>query len=270
MFLFGEAARLISGQMLVVKGGGEALQGMAQIEFVGVDGCLAGWFSIGFARCRGYEFAVFKSFNELLTHYGDARRVLADIPIGLPQGPERRDCDGEARKLLGRRRSSVFPAPTRQTVEQAAASPGDYRGALEVERRFAGRGISRQAFAIASKIAEVDRVLLSRDASAAPQVREVHPELCFWSLNDRQSMEFGKKRSEGGDERLRLLQGIEPRSEEIYHGACSRFLRKIVARDDILDALVAAVIATHGEDQLQTVPENPPKDARGLPMEMVF
>ena len=56
----------------------------------------------------------------------------------------------------------------------------------------------------------------------------------------------------------------------IYEGACSRFLRKVVARDDILDALVAAIIATRGEDQLKTVPEDPPKDARGLPMEMVF
>ena len=265
-----EATWLISGRMLVVKGGGEALQGMAQIEFVGVDGCRAGWFSVGFDRCGGYEVAVFTSFSQLLTHYGDARRVFADIPIGLPQGPERRDCDGEARKLLGRRRSSVFSAPTRQTVEQAAASPGDYRGALEIERRFAGRGISRQAFAIAPKIAEVDRVMLYRDVSATPQVREVHPELCFWSLNNRQPMEFGKKKSEGESERLRLLQGIEPRSQEIYEGACSKFLRKVVARDDILDALVAAIIATRGEDQLKTVPENPPRDARGLPMEMVF
>ena len=244
--------------------------GRSKIEFVGVDGCPAGWFSVGFDRCGDYEAEVFASFSELLACYGDARLVLADIPIGLPQGPERRGCDSQARKLLGRRRSSVFSAPTRQTVEQAAASPKDYRGALEVERSFAGRGISIQAFAISPKIAEVDALLLSRHASATPTVREVHPELCFWSLNNRRPMEFSKKKSQGKAERLRVLEGIEPRSQEIYQAACSRFLRKIVARDDILDALVAALIARERTDRLQTVPEHPPKDARGLPMEMVF
>ena len=142
--------------------------------------------------------------------------------------------------------------------------------ALEVERRFAGRGISIQAFAIAPKIAEVDALLLSRHTSATPTVREVHPELCFWSLNNQRPMEFSKKKSQGKAERLRVLEGIEPRSQEIYQGACSRFLRKVVARDDILDALVAALIARERTDQLQSIPDHPPKDAKGLPIEMVF
>ena len=119
---------------------------MAMIEFVGVDGCPAGWFGVGFDRYGGYEVNVFSSFGELLDRYRDAGLVLVDIPIGLPEGPERRECDSLARKLLGRRGSSVFPSPTRQTVEHAAAHPKDYRGALAVERRFAGKGISRQAF----------------------------------------------------------------------------------------------------------------------------
>ena len=83
-------------------------------------------------------------------------------------------------------------------------------------------------------------------------------------------MEFSKKKSQGKAERLRVLEGMEPRSQEIYQGACSRFLRKIVARDDILDTLVATLIARERTDRLQTVPEHPPKDVRGLPMEMVF
>ena len=95
---------------------------MAMIEFVGVDGCPAGWFSVGFERNGGYEVNVFASFGELLDHYSDAGLVLVDIPIGLPEGPERRECDSLARKLLGRRGSSVFPSPTRQTVEHAAGT----------------------------------------------------------------------------------------------------------------------------------------------------
>ena len=256
--------------MLAVYSGQEVHLGKSKIEFVGVDGCPAGWFSVGFDRHGGCETNVFASFGELLAHHGEARLVLADIPIGLPQGSERRDCDSQARMLLGRRRSSVFSAPTRQTVEQAAASPKDYRAALEVERRFAGKGISRQSFAISPKIAEVDAVMLTRDASATPTVRECHPELCFRALNYRQPMKFSKKKSAGVAERLRVLEKIEPRSQEIYQGASSKFRRKVVGRDDILDALVAALVARERTDQLQSIPDVPPRDAKGLPMEMVF
>ena len=246
---------------------------IGQSEFVGVDGCKAGWFSVGFDRRGNYEVGMFPAFSELLAHYGGVSLVLVDIPIGLPQGPEGRDCDREARKSLGPRRSSVFPAPTRQTVEQAAASPRDYESANGVERRFAGKGISKQAFAIAPKVAEVDNVMAAPGGSARRLVREVHPEVCFWALNDRQPMQFGKKTTEGEVERLRVLQASEPRSQGIFDEACSRSSRKDVAKDDILDALVAAVTACLGqgdEDRLQTFPAHPPTDSTGLPVEMVF
>lgn len=110
----------------------------------------------------------------------------------------------------------------------------------------------------------------SRDANAAPEVREVHPELCFWALNDRQSMRSSKKRTSGVAERLRVLENLEPRSRETYEGAGARFRRKIVGRDDIVDALVAAVVARERVGRLTSVPEVPPRDARGLPMEMVY
>ena len=240
------------------------------IEFVGVDGCPTGWFSVGFDRNGGYEVNVFASFGELIDRYSDAGLVLIDIPIGLPEGPERRECDRQARKLLGRRGSSVFPSPTRQAVEHAAAHPKDYRGALAVERRFAGKGISRQAFAISPKIAEVDAVMRSRDINASPEVREVHPELCFWALNDRQPMKSSKKRTVGVNARLEVLGNIEPRSREIYEEAGSKFRRKAVGRDDIVDALVAALVARERGDRLKSVPDVPPRDAKGLLMEMVY
>ena len=69
------------------------------------------------------ETAVFPTFGELLAHYAGAKLILVDIPIGLPESKGGRDCDRKARKLLGRRSaSSVFPTPTRQTVQQAFAS----------------------------------------------------------------------------------------------------------------------------------------------------
>ena len=246
---------------------------MARSEFVGVDGCKGGWFSVGFDQDGCCETGVFPTFCELLAHYSGAKLILVDIPIGLPEGKGGRDCDRKARKLLGRpRASSVFPTPTRQTVQQASREPDDYRAACNIERGIIGRGkgISKQTFAIAPKIAEVDEAIRARGPGVEPLVREVHPELLFCSLNCGKPMESPKKGNPGRDERLRVLQEAEPRAQKIYEGACCKFRRKVVARDDILDALAAAVVAYHHHDRLRTLPECPPKDPKGLPMEIVY
>ena len=250
---------------------------MGKIEFVGVDGCPSGWFSVGFDSSNGYDLKVFPAFSELLNYHSDAKLVLVDIPIGLPEGPGGRECDRMARKVLGDRRSSVFPTPTRQTVEQAAESPGDYEDAKEVEQRVTktesnpdGKGVSRQAFAIAPKIAQVDRLLRCRDSNVTPKVREVHPEVCFWASNGQKAMLFNKKEDVGEEERVRVLERFEPRTRAMYREACRRFVGGRVGKDDILDALVAAVTARCGFGRLKTIPEWPPTDCKGLPMEMVY
>lgn len=249
---------------------------MNKSKFVGVDGCPYGWFSVGLDDGTGYEVQAFTTFRELLAHYAEARLVFVDIPIGLPQGNEGRECDPEARQLLGwPRRSSVFPTPTRRTVTQAAESPEDYHDAAVTEHRFAERCISTQSFAIAPKIAEVDTVLRGRSASATPLVREVHPEVCFWALNEKRPMCHRKGKSASIKERKGVLRRYESRTDNIYTCASAKYRRRKVARDDILDALAAAVTAKLGlgcldNYQLRTLPECPPRDCEGLPMEMVY
>ena len=93
---------------------------MTKSEFVGVDGCRSGWFSVGFDGSGCYELKVFPAFSELLAYYCDAKLILVDIPIGLPMGPEKTSKVRQARLVRNywiTRRSSVFSAPTRQTVE---------------------------------------------------------------------------------------------------------------------------------------------------------
>ena len=250
---------------------------MGTSEYVGVDGCRSGWFSVGFDSHCGYELKVFPAFSELVDYYRDAKLVLVDIPIGLMEGPGGRECDREARDLLEGRKSSVFPTPTRQTVEQVARSPGNYDWAKTVEQCATktegnpqGKGISKQAFAIAPKIAQVDRVLRRRDSKATPCVREVHPEVCFWALNKGRAMQFNKKECKGEAERLRVLERFEPRTRAMYREGCRRFVGGGVGKDDILDALVAAVTARRGYGRPKTLPDCPPKDCKGLPMEMVY
>ena len=247
---------------------------MTKSEFVGVDGCRSGWFSVGFDGNGCYELKVFPAFSELLGYYCDAKLILVDIPIGLPMGPEKTSKVRQARLVRNywiTRRSSVFSAPTRHTVEQAAHSPGDYITAKAIESCTTGKGISKQAFAIAPKIAQVDKVLRSAATkNATPKVREVHPEICFWALNEECAMKCNKKSELGEKERLRVLKQFEPRTCKIYRKACRRFVGGGVAKDDILDALVAAVTARCGHECLPTIPNCPPKDCKGLPMEMVY
>ena len=239
-------------------------------EFVGVDGCPRGWFSVGFNASGEYELEAFSSFAGLVDHYAVAKLILVDMPIGLPEGPAERLCDPEARKALGKpRNTSVFRAPTRQATEYLADNSGNVDGTKAVQIEITRKSLADQAIAIMPKIAEVDRVMLARQ----PSVREVHPEICFWALNNRHPMRFRKKKSEGIEERLCVLERVEPRARNIFDEGCTSFRRKDVAKDDILDALAAAVTAHRGwTDQLRALPENnaPQKDGRGLPMEMVF
>ena len=236
-------------------------------------GAKRGWFSVGFADNGDYEFEVFQKFDKLLEHYKGAELVLVDIPIGLPEGHCGRKCDGEAWRKLGYpRQSSVFPTPTRPTTYVAAEPPPNIQLARDIEHQISGKGLSPLSFAIAPKIAEVDKVLLNPDRKAKPKVREVHPELCFWALNGGQPMKNKKRDKEGEEERLGVLRKIGPPADvdDVYNDACSKFYRKNVAKDDILDALAAAVTACCGYDRLQIIPKNPPKDRKGLSMEMVF
>lgn len=53
--------------------------------------------------------------------------------------------------------------------------------------------------------------------------------------------------------------------------ALSKYRRKDVARDDILDALVASVIAKLSfQKGLRSIPEIPEKDSQGFPMQVVY
>ena len=108
---------------------------------VGVDGCTGGW--IVASRDAGGAISVRRvDAFEALFEAPRPEVVAVDVPIGLPQrGP--RDCDVEARRLLGARRSSVFPAPIRGVL--AAASHAE---ASRARRQVEEKGLSVQAWAI--------------------------------------------------------------------------------------------------------------------------
>jgi len=203
--------------------------------------------------------------HSLWNNCKDASLILIDIPIGLvKEDSNERTCDKDARNLLGPNRgSSVFPVPCRDAVY------ADVTEASNINNKLTNRKLSKQVLGIIPKIKQVDQFLTSNNV-AKLRIREVHPELCFWALNNRNPMLFNKKDRRGVQERKEVLFPRHPLCEFIFKYAEHTYRRKDVARDDILDAMVAAVTASKGEQVLVTVPSNHEVDSKGLLMGMVY
>jgi predicted RNase H-like nuclease len=220
----------------------------------GLDGCRGGWV-LATARPAGPPAVeLVGSFAEALARVEAGRlgALAVDIPIGLPAaGP--RACDRAARLRLGPRRSSVFPAPVRPVLAAAG-----YAEALALARRVDGRGLSRQAFGLLAKIAEVDALV-----TPARQARivEAHPEVCFAALTGH-PMRHPKRLPAGRAEREVALAGVFPgfRAAPTPPGA---------SPDDVLDACVLVWTARRHLAGAAEVLGDGRRDPRGLRMEIV-
>jgi predicted RNase H-like nuclease len=231
--------------------------------FVGIDGCPDGWFFVAIGRDDAFQFDTRERFAELADLLGRARLTLVDIPIGLCSDErQERLCDKAARRATAPRGATVFPAPAR-----GALGLGSYAEGSAENFRLTGRRLSRQSWAIAPKIAQVDAWLRRRPA--AGRIREMHPEVAFWALNDKVPLLSRKKTKEGLAERLAVLSRHCAPAEDCYQAARRKFRRREVHDDDIVDALAGAVTARF-DGQLATLPEQPARDAHGLPMEIVY
>ncbi len=232
----------------------------------GLDGCRAGWvmatLTVGDAgrRAPGLAVSVIPRLADVAPLLAAGRLAAAgiDIPIGLPERAPRA-CDVEARRLLGPRRSSVFPAPVR-----AVLATSSYEDACAASRAGSGKAISRQLFNIVPKIREADDVL-RHAPTLARSLFEMSPELSFTVLAGA-PMASNKRTAEGRAQRLAALRvafGDEAAGRLALEPPPAG-----AARDDVLDALVGAwtasrwVAGTHlalgGE-----------LDGRGLRMEIV-
>ena len=214
---------------------------------VGVDGCRAGWVAVG--ERKGLLFVeLWPTIEPLFTEAWDFGCV--DIPIGFLNGKERRDCDLQARSLLGANRSSAFFAP-----------PREFLGALEYEE-VRRAGMSLQSFYLLPKIREVEERICP---VTQQRIKEAHPELAFRS---RTTEILDKKKTEPGrKQRQDLLLAIDsPFELEAFK---SKFLRKDVALDDLLDAAILLEVAREwASGKGKSVGEQ--RDSRGLKMEICY
>ena len=230
----------------------------------GVDGCRGGWLAFQFDG-KKWGGDLFEGINDLYNE-SDSQLILIDIPIGLRTNEySERLCDLQARKILKKRKSSIFPAPSR-----FALNCNEYRLASQKNKETTGRGLSKQTFNIIPKIREVDNFIRSKNYNPRmKRIREVHPEVCFWGLNGCSEMEYNKKSALGIYERMQVLGAYIEDAAKIFDQTRGGFKKNQVADDDIIDALVCAVTAIFKES-LSTLPHEPEIDTNGIPMEIVY
>lgn len=236
---------------------------MPEKYVAGADGIRGGWVCLTRdLRTGEVESRVFADAEALVFQRPTPAVLAIDVPIGLGDAYIR-ECDREAKTILRGRRSSVFPAPVRALLDA-----GDYAEACRASAALTGKKISLQAWNITPKIREVDRIL-SRDPGLQARVREAHPEVCFWKWNGERPMEHGKKSAAGRRERRALVE--RHFGADVYRDVRRRHPVQQVGHDDLLDAFAALWTAERiARGEAETLPKRPPRDPRGLRMEIVY
>ncbi len=198
---------------------------------IGIDGCLQGWVAVEHSDDGTFRADLIRDLTPVVARLraGSVAAVAIDMPIGLLD-TQPRDCDVAARKVLGPRRSSVFPAPVRDTLEAA-----DYADACDRSRQCSGKALSIQAYNLLPKLRDVDRAVLPTDQD---RLVEAHPECAFARLLG-EPLDTTKRTAEGAAVRRSLLEGWDPTLGELIdtgHG---------LPMIDLLDAAVLVVTARH-------------------------
>ncbi len=219
-----------------------------------MDSCRGGWLAVALetdlstARAR-----VFAQFAELLDAYADAEAIAVDMPIGLwwSDRARLRPCDALARRLLGKRASSIFIPPTRAMLDANSYAP------------LREQGLSVQAYHLIPRIRELD-ALMTPDLQG--RVWESHPELSFMAITGA-PIALPKRTTHGQAARRDALQfalNLDAEALDALWQAC----RPTGARfDDLLDACALAWSALrHNQGQSQLCLGEPQRDERGLLM----
>lgn len=220
----------------------------------GVDGCRRGWVVVEWSG-RDLMAHLARDMTALVGRLraGELDAVAVDMPIGLLDH-QPRICDTEARKLLGRRRSSIFPTPVRAVLAAA-----DYDEACRLSRAASGKALSKQAYNLLPKMAELDRLVQPADQA---RLVEAHPECAFARLAG-QPLEEPKRTVEGRAIRRRLLRRFHPAFDDLL--ASDHGLPVL----DLIDASVLAITARRLLDG-SAHRLGSDLDRRGLRAEIVF
>jgi len=120
---------------------------------IGIDGCKSGWFAVWQNQDEAIETAIFQSMNNLKDFFIKSNQLIIgiDIPVILSEVMPR-EADQLARKLLGKKASSIFTAPTPEMLEQP-----NYEKASLVSKKLIGKSMSLQSWYLFPKIKDVQK-----------------------------------------------------------------------------------------------------------------
>lgn len=145
----------------------------------------------------------------------------------------------------------------------------DYKKASETNNRIMSKKLSKQSFAIIPKIREIDKFLQTHN-EWKNRIAESHPEYCFSLLNGNVPVYENKQTPEGGKRRLEILCRYYPHSHEVVELFKRTYPTLSRKTDDVLDALVLALIGAIGLDAgFTSIPEFPMHDPKGIKMQIV-
>lgn len=218
---------------------------------IGIDGCKSGWFSVWENQDKSIHSAVFSNLNELKNFFKNESQLILgiDMPVVLSEVIPRQ-ADQLARKLLSKKASSVFTAPTPEMLNQP-----NYEKASLVSKRLFGKSMSLQSWYLFPKIKDVQTMIHHEDM----QIYEIHPELSFRAMNNEQVILESKKTHEGFALRNALLSMHF--KNFIFEDIRNQHARKDVMDNDILDALAvlwsAKRIQSNQASYLPQAPEKP-------------
>ena len=218
---------------------------------IGIDGCKSGWFSVWENQDKSIHSSVFSNLNELKNFFKNESQLIVgiDMPVVLSEVIPRQ-ADQLARKLLSKKASSVFTAPTPEMLDQP-----NYEKASLVSKKHFGKSMSLQSWYLFPKIKDVQTMIHHEDM----QIYEIHPELSFRAMNNEQVILESKKSPEGFAIRNSLLSMHF--ENFIFEEIRRQYARKDVMDNDILDALAvlwsAKRIQSNQASFLPQAPEKP-------------
>lgn len=236
---------------------------------IGIDACPGGWACVVHRPNRLPVLEFNECLDSMLEMHSDSI-VAIDIPMGLPDEksgiePGIRQCDKQARKLLGFPRStSVFSSPVRPLLTIDCPDIAEaHREASSITMRISDRKVTRQTINILPRIREVDE-LLQRWNGLGDRIFEVHPELAFMELNGAPIQE-SKRSAEGHIRRKICLDDVF--GSDAVKSCITMIEGTPIKLDDVIDALACCWSADRISRGIHLqVPSEPEFDSTGLPM----
>jgi predicted RNase H-like nuclease len=179
-------------------------------------------------------------------------------PIGLREAQVvgGRNCDQEARALVGKRRgAAIRSAPSRDVLLNGASSNGNGTRPRPERSERPERYYEAVAREVADEIAPYHQRTFF----------EVHPEVSFYQLNEDRPLNYRKRSIHGQNERRALLETKISRVERILDARIPG-----VRKSHLLDAAACMWTARRALGRAITrMPRDPEWDNEGLRMEIV-